>query len=295
MSYKTNPIANRLKLTKGWKHSSFPSKKKEYAPEVIQGLKIYLALSIFLEYKQLKIAKLEIRKTENNMKIVVLTLFRTKRRQIRKKKKSLTKRDINIKLARTNAKKAINMVYNDINLLKKLSPLRYSNIKKHVFHYKWISNSKIFSAVKIKRKKLINYLKYKRLKNRMCFRPGQKDFVNTKSGVIWSKPIGFLHYKYKSLLNQARYYKSKGDRLDKISKGKFFGKNIKKTDEYLVFLKTIQRESTKNHIIAVKYYMESALILQKITEEHNGLVFNNSSRLLKTKFFISKKKKLNIF
>jgi hypothetical protein len=70
------------------------------------------------------------------MKIIVLTIYRTKRRKIRKKKKSLTKRDINIKLARTNAKKAINIVYRDITILKKLSPLRFSFIKKHPFQYK---------------------------------------------------------------------------------------------------------------------------------------------------------------
>jgi hypothetical protein len=138
---------------------------------------------LFLEFKQLKIAKLEIRKTENNMKIVVLTIYRTKRRKIRKKKKSLTKRDINIKLARTNAKKAMNFVYHDITVLKKLSPLRFSAIRKHPFQYKWVSNSKIFSVVKSKRKKLISFLKYKRIKNRSYFKPTEKSLVNTTSGI----------------------------------------------------------------------------------------------------------------
>jgi ribosomal protein S3 len=299
MSYKTNPIANRLKLTKGWKFSSFPTTKKKYAPEIIQGLKLYLVLTAYLQLKQIKIAKLEIRKTENNTKIIVLTIHKTKSRKIRKKKKSLTKRNINIKLARIKAKKAINYLYNDLALLKKLSPFRFSTTKKHSFQYKWVANTTVFNIMKHKtKKKLINFLKYKRIHNKKYFLPKEKDFFNTSSKNIWSKPVYFLQKKYKSLLNQAKYYKAKGNQYEKLlnMKPSSFIKNSKKKkatlETYIIFLKSVQNAATKSHIIAAKYYSEAAILLHQIKEEHNGLVCRDTTRLSKNRLLSSRRKKI---
>jgi len=52
MSYKTNPIANRLKIIKGWKNPHLPTKNLKYARDISLWFKVYLLLKIFLNLKK---------------------------------------------------------------------------------------------------------------------------------------------------------------------------------------------------------------------------------------------------
>lgn len=300
MSYKTNPIANRLKLTKGWKISSFPTTKKNYPIDVLQAIKIYLVLKAYLGVKQIKLINCEIRKLENNTKLIVLNIHRSKNRKIRRKKKSLTKRDVRIKLTKIKYKKAINIVYQNIVKLKKIWPNRFSVYKKHSFYKKWVKNKALVLIDKRKKKKKLDFIKYKRISNRKYFILKNKDYLEKSTSNNWIKSTYFLQKKYKTLRARAIYYKALANSFEKvlkINKNVFLKKALPEKanfESYAIFLKKMQQLSVDTHKNAGRLFMESTVLFYRIKHEQNGFIWRKAKFVYtySKKCFSNRKKKI---
>jgi len=85
MSYKTNPIANRLKIIKGWKNPHLPTKNLKYARDISLWFKVYLLLKIFLNLKKIQLFSCEIRFDQQNKKLLYLVINRKKTKKKKKK------------------------------------------------------------------------------------------------------------------------------------------------------------------------------------------------------------------
>jgi len=66
MSYKTNPIINRLKVIKGWKTPYLPTKTLNYSRDISLWFKVYLLLKLFLNLKKIQLLSCEIRFEQQN-------------------------------------------------------------------------------------------------------------------------------------------------------------------------------------------------------------------------------------
>ncbi len=88
MSYKTNPIFNRLKINKGWKNPYLPTKTLNYSRDISLWFKVYLLLKLFLNLKKIQLLSCEIRFDQQNKKILYLVINRKKIKKKKQKKKN---------------------------------------------------------------------------------------------------------------------------------------------------------------------------------------------------------------
>ena len=72
MSFKTNPILNRLKARTGWKQSTFPFKSSNYSRDITFALKIYLLLKAYLTLNNFKLLMCQIRGTNQFQKTIYI-------------------------------------------------------------------------------------------------------------------------------------------------------------------------------------------------------------------------------
>jgi len=124
MSYETNPILNRLKLSKGWKTSSFPTHSLNYSRETTLWFKVYLFLKVYLLLHGLRLLTCEIRISEVHTKILLLSV--TKEYTLPKKSKSKWKTKSFLQILRsplntTDNNKSRFLLYLDLQKLKKNS------------------------------------------------------------------------------------------------------------------------------------------------------------------------------
>ena len=178
MSYKTNPIANRLTVNKGWKNPNFPTKILSYSREIVLWFKIYLLLKTYLSLYQIQLLACEIRISDTNTKILYLSVNR-----ISKKNNSYSKSKWEVKSLLHNAKSPLTklksknarfLLYQDFKTLKQTSTWALNNWQKKIFSKQWISKNRISSWVNTiqlighKRKHLkVHYILQRQKKQRL--------------------------------------------------------------------------------------------------------------------------------
>ena len=137
MSYETNPILNRLKLLKGWKNPTFPTKTLNYSREIVLWFKIYLFLKVYLLCQNIKLLTCEIRTSEVNTKVLYLSISKhiPKKKNIKSKWKTKSfLQNIKSPFIKTQNKKARFLLYRDLRTLKQKSEFFFNkNRRKNFF------------------------------------------------------------------------------------------------------------------------------------------------------------------
>lgn len=144
MSYETNPILNRIKITKGWKNPNFPTKTLDYSREIRLWFKVYLFLKVYLWYQKIKLLSCEFRTSEKHTQIFYLSINKYIPSKKKKKNKSKWKKksflqELNSPLTKTKNKKARFLLYRDLNKLKKKSEFILNTYRKKIFSKAWLS------------------------------------------------------------------------------------------------------------------------------------------------------------
>ena len=187
MSYKTNPISNRLKINKGWKNSYLPTKTLNYSRDISLWFKVYLLLKLFLNLKKIQLLSCEIRFDQQNQKILYLVINR-KKTQRKKKRKKISLKKMKTPLRKKANKKSKFFLYNHLIYLKKISFWKQNLIQKKVLSKFWLTKPKtsIFSNTL---KKVVNLRKTSLQKN--------KVFISKKQ-----LRLKFYSKKQKQILSQ---------------------------------------------------------------------------------------------
>ena len=146
MSYKTNPIFNRLKIIKGWKNPYLPTKTLNYTRDISLWFKVYLLLKLFLNLKKIQLLSCEIRFEQQNKKILYLVINKKKNKQKKKRKK----KRIFLKTKITPIRKRINanakfFFYKNLFFLKQISFWNQNAIQKKVLSKFWLTKPKTSS------------------------------------------------------------------------------------------------------------------------------------------------------
>lgn len=84
MTYITNTTANRLKITKGWKHSKFPEKLNLYSRDNIFFFKLFLFLKAYFNLKKINLVSCDFRIAENYTKLLYLIINNLKNKKKKK-------------------------------------------------------------------------------------------------------------------------------------------------------------------------------------------------------------------
>lgn len=151
MSYKTNTIANRLKITKGWKSSLFPTKKWDYSRETVLWFKLYFFLKAYLACKKIQLLSCEVRISERNTYLLYLAVNKTKRKKKRYIRTALLLKKFKSAFNRQKAKKAKHLLYSaDLALLKQISFWKYNNTRQKKLTPLWIAKPKLFSWINLR-------------------------------------------------------------------------------------------------------------------------------------------------
>ena len=143
MSYKTNPIFNRLKIIKGWKNPYLPTKTLNYTRDISLWFKVYLLLKLFLNLKKIQLFSFEIRFEQQNKKILYLVINKKKNKQKKKRKK----KRIFLKKKITPIRKRINYntkfyFYKNLFFLKQISFWNQNVIQKKILSKFWLTKPK---------------------------------------------------------------------------------------------------------------------------------------------------------
>ncbi len=221
MSYQTNPILNRIKLSKGWKTSTFPTNSLNYYRDTALWFKVYLFLKVFLLLHGIRLLTCEVRISDLHTKILYLSI--TKQSISVKKSKSKWKSNsflqkLKSPLTTLSHKKARFLLYLDLQKLKKNSFLFFTPNQKQVLSRVWIAKPRLYAwlnnthlifrwrkRIKLKlqlawKKKILLISKNIRLamkknKNFVFKRPNHKS-QNVKSFSLQTK-TNFLFWKKK--------------------------------------------------------------------------------------------------
>ena len=203
MSYETNPILNRLKLSKGWKTSSFPTKSLNYSRDLRVWFKLYLFLKVYFLLYGMRLLTYEVRHSDKYTKSLYLSLTK-----LPKKKKLSSKwkgksflKGLKSPLSVINNKKGRFLLYLDLKRLKKkiFSFLNHTN--KILLSRAWVAkpkkNSWINTTLLIGQQRQWAKLKYqstwkkKHLLGRKIYRRRQKIFAyhnsNATKNFFWKK------------------------------------------------------------------------------------------------------------
>ena len=150
MSYETNPILNRIKLSKGWKTSTFPTNSLNYSRDTMLWFKVYLFLKVYLLLHGFRLLASEIRLSEKYTKILYLSVakqsFPPQKSKSKWKAKSFLQK-LQSPLTKRNNKKARFLLYLDLQKLKKNSLLYFNNTRKKTFSHNWIAKPRRFSWI----------------------------------------------------------------------------------------------------------------------------------------------------
>ena len=149
MSYETNPILNRLKLSKGWKTSTFPTNSLNYSRETMLWFKVYLFLKVYLWLHGFRLFASEMRLSENYTKILYLSV--AKQSSPRKSKSKWKTKPFLQKLwsplTKKHNKKARFLLYLDLQKLKKNSLLYFNNTRQKIFSPHWIGKPRRYAWI----------------------------------------------------------------------------------------------------------------------------------------------------
>ena len=148
MSYETNPILNRIKILKGWKHSTFPTKTLNYSGEMVLWFKVYLFLKVYLWCKNIRLLTCDIRSSENHTKLLYLSvskhLTKKKYRKSKWKTKSFLQK-LKSSLTKTKNKKARFLLYRDLRTLKHKADFFLNVNREKIVSKAWFSKKRLSS------------------------------------------------------------------------------------------------------------------------------------------------------
>ena len=150
MSYKTNTVANRLKINKGWKNALFPTKKWNYSREIILWFKLYLFLKAYLALKKIQLLFCEMRVSEKKTRILYLSINKIKSKKKKYARKTLILKKFKSALNTRVSRKAKNWLYNQNKFwLKRVSFWKYNNMKRKILTKLWISKPRLSSWINL--------------------------------------------------------------------------------------------------------------------------------------------------
>ena len=150
MSYETNPILNRIKLSKGWKTSTFPTNALNYSRDTMLWFKVYLFLKVYLLLHGFRLLTSEMRLSDNYTKVLYLSIakqsFFPKKSKSKWKAKSFLQ-DWQSPLTQRYNKKARFLLYLDLQKLKKNSIFYFHNTRKKIFSHIWVAKPRLYSWI----------------------------------------------------------------------------------------------------------------------------------------------------
>ena len=241
MSYKTNPILNRIKINKGWKNPYFPTKTLNYARDITLWFKVYLLLKFFLNLKKIQLVSFEIRFDEKNKKILYLQINKKGNRKKKKKKTHLPLRkvfnQIQTPMLKDKNMGAVFFFYKNLPAFKKYSFWSQNVIQKRIFSKFWLTKPKTLTwlnslekVLKIRQKTKNTFLSANRQKNFLPIRHLKFQLYTNKQKQLLSqiakikKKHRFLCLQLLSLLQQKKkkFYKMSQKTYKKKSEVKKF-------------------------------------------------------------------------
>jgi hypothetical protein len=143
MSYKTNPISNRLKIIKGWKNPYLPTKTLNYARDISLWFKVYLLLKTFLNLKKIQLLSFEIRFAQQNQKLLYLVINKKKNQQKKRKKKKVFVKKIQTPIRKSKNLNSIFFLYQNLKFLKMFSFWNRNLVHKKVLSKFWLTKPKV--------------------------------------------------------------------------------------------------------------------------------------------------------
>jgi hypothetical protein len=266
MSYETNPILNRLKLLKGWKNPTFPTKTLNYSREIVLWFKIYLFLKVYLLCQNIKLLTCEIRTSEVNTKVLYLSISKhiPKKKNIKSKWKTKSfLQNIKSPFIKTQNKKARFLLYRDLRTLKQKSEFFFNKNRRKIFSKPWISKSRRFSWV-----------------NFSCILHGRRRFRIKQNIIFWKKTknVEFLSRKF---VNDIQKSKKRNTLWKRKQKNILI--LLRRLQKDLLFVeKLFSRLSTKNFTTSTKSFQILTLHLNNIYQKRKHLLekIENSYQLL---------------
>ena len=283
MSYKTNPIANRIKINKGWKNPYLPTKILNYSRDISLWFKIYLLLKNFFNLKKIQLISCEMRFDQENKKILYLLINKKGVQKKRWKKKETSLKSflnrIKTPLLKRNNLLSKFYLYKNLAFAKNLSFWNKNQLHQKVISKFWLTKPK--TSIWVNTLKKIVFLRQISkntqiyLKKTQVFVPTQHlklKFYTSKQKQLLSvlsriKKTNFI-FKAKliSLLQQKKLQNLQEITLhleQKISKNKVKIRNIKKIYKFLL-LSTQKLNLEKKHKIHLKSVTKNAISQRKI-------------------------------
>ena len=177
MSYETNPITNRLKITKGWKNPHFPTQTLNYSREMLLWFKVYVFLKAYFSFQQIRLLACEIRISDKNTKILYLSVNKDRKEQKKNAKSKLKSKSflyaLKSPLTKVQTQDARFLLYQDFKSLKKLSSWTVNSYHKKILSKAWLTKNRnsswvntaylIFQSRKKFKSRQQRYLKQKNL------------------------------------------------------------------------------------------------------------------------------------
>jgi hypothetical protein len=195
MSYQTNPIANRLKIIKGWKTPYFPTKTLNYTRDIVLWFKVYLLLKTYLNLKKIKLLSCEIRISENNSKILYLSINKFWNAKKEKQKRQPLLRKLHSPLLKSKNTSAVFLLYQNLQLLKQTSNLQNNFLKKKVLSKLWLNKPRISSWLNlVDANKLVRNQITKQQVTIQNWKKKQLSFLQKKKYVIKKKKLQSLFW-----------------------------------------------------------------------------------------------------
>ena len=262
MSYKTNTIANRLKITKGWKNSLFPTKKWNYSHETVLWFKLYLFLKAYLFFKRIQLLSCEMRMSEKKIRILYLSINKIKKRKKKYVRKALILKKLKSSLNRRRSKKAKYLLYSQKLLwLKQISFWKYNNTRQKLLSKLWISKPRLSSWIN-----LVHIIQTQRQSIQIYQKIKQQKFFFSAN--IW-RAFSFLKQK---------------KNCEKKLKSLFLEVKQKKLFNLFVRL--------QKNIYFLREYLFSLKLKRSIFSTHNqknlDVIFFSLSKLLKKQMLLAK-------
>ena len=255
MSYKTNPIFNRVKVIKGWKNPYLPTKTLNYSRDISLWFKVYLLLKQFLNLKKIQLLSFEIRLDQQNKKLLYLVINKKKVQKKRKKKK------LSFKKIRTPLRKSINLnsiffFYNDLKLLKQISFWNQNVMHKKILSKFWLTKPRISTWINtVEKNKNLRHFS----KNKNKFLKKGNNFIPTQ----YAK-INFYTKKQKQILAQ----KLKLQKINTVLYTKLFEiiqqRKIRFFKQWIFHLK---KKINQNQIVIKKINLNYEFLLQLVKKE----------------------------
>jgi len=232
MSYETNPITNRLKIVKGWKNPYFPTQTLNYSREMLLWFKVYLFLKAYLSFQQIQLLACEIRITENNTKVLYLSVNKNLKEQKKSAKSKWRPKSflyaLKSPLNKVQTQDARFLLYQDFKSLKKISSWAVNSFQKKIILKAWVTKNRDSSWVNFSH--LVSQTRNKFKLKQQRYRK-QKKFVGLL--VLKEKAYSFdyKYSKYKSQQNiKQRFWINKQRQIfslsSKIQKELLFFENI---------------------------------------------------------------------